>query len=1195
MATAQELLQRKLGSLFQSVKSGVSNLVQRDLSPAPGTQSIAGIAQNWQQFTPLSMKSQAVPLVSGALTSIGIKPEIAQDIGYATRGALSLTPFQSNPLMTQMKPAEQLTVPTTTRQKMAQAVGQAAYGNILTAPIRAGQGGFKIATDIAKTSLAGVGTGTLMGAGSDILSGRMPTKQSLIEGGISGLQNSWVLPITNKATDLVLSGMSKLPMASGLKKIIGEAATDPFKQGQIKEGFTRLLAQSLAQVPAENTAFTALNQLNDQDQEEFTKAWMKNLPGAVLSNILSAGVSGGTNIVMNKESRDAVIKAAQDVLNKPTWTYEPTDGGFYKWKQEPWWKSKMKNPRLGLSTEPINPEQRIKIQENKPKSEPLPWEADKQEKIPVLDKQTVDENLATAVMSEDAQVHKDILKNWLSKKEVAKTTGAQAGYAFKDIPQKQGMDFIGLVEGTKKSSDPVLQQKAAQWKQATNALYQDVSALAKQNGQDAGFLENYVTHMWKDDPQVVVEKLRRVGKKFKFANPREIPTYEEGIKAGLTPRYTNPSQIMSEYVRNLEQTKANLSLLSDLKNNGLIVSGAEARTAPGFEPLFVPGFPRKTTKVGGRTIESNWYAPSQVARDINQLFRSDPGNKVLDSVANFTRKFQDVTLSGGLPYTPINAFTAAQIQKELLSGRVISPVRALFADDKFFFNQAEQIKKMQQRGVAVNSTLDTAGLMPNNKTWSAAVNDPTFKRFMPALQINLFNDIERQAVKSGMNPNAAADVAANAVKNFYATPDLLKEALATTNEKNLTSSLFFAPKFRQAMVGFWVNSLKAIKNPLALENRNNLKFLAGSAITFGAMNYLNNALNGHNMWENPTGKEDKLLIPAGETTVGIPFLSSIATVPRGLARIGKAVVTGDYAKAAKDAFQTFSAGPVKIVGDIMSNEDYFGKQIYNPDSSPLEKQTDVAKYIGTQLTGHPWLKTALKAGGQPVIQSITQALELPIRYYKTDTIQNAPFWEQYNTSKKIVDQFEQLKYKAPGQAVKFYNDNKAAIDGMQLQKDKVSAYYDSGKNSEFLKQNGVIKDDQHYAFTGTDGKFHLIDKDFSMPEVKLTGMKLIDDKLLSSYSSEITAKEKNVVTLFTNGVISADEANSSLEKLENLRAVAKSKKTKTSKPKKVSIRKVSLPAQKAIKIGTIKMKSAKLKLKRPKFGKVPVMKKVKIK
>ena len=207
------------------------------------------------------------------------------------------------------------------------------------------------------------------------------------------------------------------------------------------------------------------------------------------------------------------------------------------------------------------------------------------------------------------------------------------------------------------------------------------------------------------------------------------------------------------------------------------------------------------------------------------------------------------------------------------------------------------------------------------------------------------------------------------------------------------------------MLNFWGNNIKSLVNPLALENRTNVKFLAGSLLTIGAMNYLNEQFTGHSMLDNPGNTKDKLLIPLSKitgdesdtTVIGVPFLSSIATVPRALFTAGGYIKEGRPGKAIASLVQTGSSILIKPLGDVVMNEDFFGKPIYTDDMTSQEKYAAQGKYLFTQyVLSHPYLKETLNKNNadDPAYQRLSRAMELPIRFYTDANLKSKYYYAE---------------------------------------------------------------------------------------------------------------------------------------------------------------------------------------------------------
>jgi len=708
---------------------------------------------------------------------------------------------------------------------------------------------------------------------------------------------------------------------------------------------------------------------------------------------------------------------------------------------------------------------------------------------------------------------RNIFGKWIGERDAAKTAGMKIGVKYRETPKEMGWEVIDNLEHPEEAASQGAKTIGGMIRNELDNLHN----AAEQAGMKVGYWWDYMPHIWKESPEQVQQIMKGAGRKFQFANERDIPTYREGINMGLTPKYNHPAPIMAEYVGALEKTKANIRFINDLKNKGLIVDAAVGERQSGFLPLTGPGFP-KSSSMGpdGEKVLGTYYAPKEIADKINSVFSPQSNGifgKTLELGSKISGGLQDITLSGGIPKTPVNAWTFAQTTKEILSGRIKSPVTTAFrslsgkASNQFFENNADQISKMQKLGISMNTTFDAGNLMDEGflknaftgtepgfvstvkSIWNKTVNEPTFKRFMPMLQVNLFNDIERKAMKAGRSANEASQIAANAVKNFYGVTDSGSMALRAKIGKDATGTFFFAPRYRESMINFWAKNIKAmnpvsisrdgvgLKNNWWLENQTNLKFMAGAAIAYGMYNKINHALTGRDMSDNPPGMEDKLLIPVGGgRVIGVPYLSSIATMPRLAYRVGKSLARGDLETAGKDAFQGTVSMSIKPVADIVANSDYYGNEIYSGDDDPNEKIKKQAQYLFKQYgLAHPYLKTlASTEAGNEILKSIglgvenfkkkpgyqlaSEAMEAPFRFYDQNKLASSEFWDKKTEAELAHNKFRDLVKTDTAKANEFYSQNKELIDAYPKLNDMVGMYSGLKKAGEKDQFGGIMKD-----------------------------------------------------------------------------------------------------------------------------------------
>lgn len=639
-----------------------------------------------------------------------------------------------------------------------------------------------------------------------------------------------------------------------------------------------------------------------------------------------------------------------------------------------------------------------------------------------------------------------IFSEFIGKKDASSTRGVVQGIKIKNVPANP-VEVIKAIENPQGNHSPEVKKYIEQFRKLDDEVFNK----AKELGLDIAYRENHIAHLW-NRPQPQVEQMYQVFKqKYGLANERIIPTYEEGIKMGLEPKYNNPSQILAESVKKLEEVKAGIEAFTKLKDQGFIVPASVGMRRADFAPIQATGFPKNASRVNKDLgTLGNWYAPKEIADQINRVFSSQdygPIGSILEKGKNLSGFVQDIGLSGGVPKTPMNAFGAAQILKESLAGRPVQAVSSFirsFSDNaskKYFENNSGQIIKMQERNIPISSSFniknlaggtmdevkgmvskafnkDVKGSLGNLKNiWDSTMNEPTFQKFMPQLQVSLFNDIEKAALKNGKDANSAADIAAQAVKNFYGTTGsdvrAAQQGVQNPLVQDFLGTFTFAPKFRESMINFWVNNAKALKNPLSLENRTNTAFVGGAIATYIGMDRLNYALNGRHMSENPQGTEDKLLVPVGGgDVIGVPFLSSIATIPRALYREGKMLIKGDISSAARDAGQTFTSMMIKPIADVIANSDYFGNEIAKDDMDSKEKYQAQAKYLISQYTSHPYLKELTNPSnqGDPAYQRLSRSMELPFRFYTEASLASKTYFAARDKALSSMNDKEQSAF-----------------------------------------------------------------------------------------------------------------------------------------------------------------------------------------
>lgn len=832
-------------------------------------------------------------------------------------------------------------------------------------------------------------------------------------------------------------------------------------------------------------------------------------------------------------------------------------------------------------------------------------------------RETADARMADAFDSEmnAPEDFKGAFARFIGNKDAASTrgTGIASQEVFTRVPKEKANDVIRFLDGDMADAPSDVKAFAAPFKKEYERLLID----AQKAGVPVRRWNDYVPHFWKEDPQQVTKMFMSAKGKFKNAKSRTIPTYSEGISMGLTPKYTHPAQILESYAQGLERVKAGMSFMKELDDKGIIVPASVGRLQPGFKQIIAPGVGSNETAILDKTFVGNYYAPTKVADQINRLFTEQEPSAFAKPAAA-SAKFQDIYLSGGLPGTPINAFTFGQAIKETTAGRPISAVKAVVrsfspgASNKYFRDKAPIIEAMQKNNIPVQTTLSVETLIdaPSAKktfgekigsAWTKLVNEPTFKRFMPALQIDMFEGVQKGALKAGKSQIEADALAAQTVKAFYGVTGTDVLAKRSPLAKDLMTTTLFAPRFRESMINFWINNAKALAHPGGA-NKYNTRFLLGAALTYAAYDALNYANTGNHLWENPQYKKDKAMIPVGDgTTIGIPLLPSVAYLPRTIFSIGESLVSADIPAAAGEAMGLLS--PLsRPIADLVRNKDYFGKQIVPYDAEGADRFRAAGGYLAQQYSGHPYVRelTDPRNQGDPAYQRISRALEAPLRFYdskldgsiKVQAADNSKPLTRVEAVKAEKEKFDKL-----GKLLdKYENNPEKAIEKAAEQ----------GFSAEDVNYYGIAREDNDVKTAYVLDQLDTIDKSElidSLAEMrKVVGDKLIlaDGVIDDLYDQGIVTSAQKKYLKSLDYEIDAKTGKSTLKKS----AGTKAKKLKLTSVPKISTPKIKMA--KATKISQklklsstatkkLPTKTAKLKLRRDKSDLVAQARSFKVK
>lgn len=623
-----------------------------------------------------------------------------------------------------------------------------------------------------------------------------------------------------------------------------------------------------------------------------------------------------------------------------------------------------------------------------------------------------------------------IFRDW--KRQILVTRElAQEQFLKLGIPKEQGMKIINEYQAGIKNEFTDLIKKT----------FDELFKQAKLKGFDFRYWDNYLPQVYKETPEEIREKLQKyfadkgldakmiedyldgvaelpeeVAKTLKinpsFEKERTFPNYEVAKQYGLTPRYENPAQLASHYKEQMEIALANRNFIKKLEEAGKVLPEADA--------------PRTWQEIKLQLEGNRYFARPDFAEIINGQMRDPDKLGLFDlavkGVAKTSKLMQEIALSAGVPKTSFNFFTIGQVVKAITSGDIKMAgevmLRSNFnkASIKFFQDNADVIKEMASEGVDVSRRMgvyqdmyETLADKLAKKEFKNAIglgfadlfNTKTFSSFMPQMQISNYKQVYKKAIADGLSPEEARKFSADVTRKFFG---LFEDVGRSDSTNDGLTALFFAPRFREGMINVLMNNLKSVtsefRNPIYYKNR---RLVLGMALTYASYNAINKQLNGNYMWENEPGKEFALKMPYGEGKfVYLEFMPSFLAFARSLASGFYNLATGNTGVATQKLGSIFSM-PIKTTTDIISNSDYFDRPIYKESDEGTVKAQKIAKYAGLSFA-HPYVKETLKQIDEknkvPLWQSLSIAMELPLKYSTQQKINTAKYFENLNSYNK---------------------------------------------------------------------------------------------------------------------------------------------------------------------------------------------------
>lgn len=233
-------------------------------------------------------------------------------------------------------------------------------------------------------------------------------------------------------------------------------------------------------------------------------------------------------------------------------------------------------------------------------------------------------------------------------------------YIIQDIKDLKVLESIG-----KEDLIPIIENPSPELLKSTGEIqkyYEEAHEFLKEHWDEPGFVENYATQIWDIPKEKKGDVVNYFTKKNPFLKKRKIPSLEEGIEMGLTPKTTNITELLRVYDQYKVKTAYNMKFAEQLK---------EAVGEDG-NPLMM-----RTDKAPGDWIEISHPALSR-AMMVGKTKKMVPKTDTFRTISNVVEKIKTITRTipeGGVVTGDVNGRIKAleKIMEESLEARGMTP------------------------------------------------------------------------------------------------------------------------------------------------------------------------------------------------------------------------------------------------------------------------------------------------------------------------------------------------------------------------------------------------------------------------------------------------------------------------------------------------------------------------------------------
>lgn len=582
----------------------------------------------------------------------------------------------------------------------------------------------------------------------------------------------------------------------------------------------------------------------------------------------------------------------------------------------------------------------------------------------------------------------DTFRRWVNTKEGY--TNWRAGDIKKNPVltafDNEGLDAIKALQSGKDG------ERFAPIKQFTDELFE----MERKAGliTPESYRKNYLPQLWENTPEEVQQVFAKtVGSQPGFSKQRLFKDYTEGIEAGLTPRFTQMSDLLEARFKTAQKALADREFIDTLVDSGNAVPldrapkgwVSVAEITKDNKPLAVP--PELAKMMGNYTME---------------------GSKLLEKTAQFVAETKQTLLSAGIPKTGWNFHTGVNIPARAAAvrnnpfGAVVDSVvwntRPSTAEKYITETVPKEITDgllKQGLTIARSTSGGDYGFKPAQgegvikgarNMFDKLFSEAAFDKVLPAHKLKVGWEAYGRAIKQGMSEDEAFRVGAETANTVFGGINT-SEMARNKDFQNVMRTFLLAPDWLESNLKIAGKTGKSLLTPAGWKDKTLApyrQFARNATFMYSSMAMMNKALSGHWPWENGAGQEFNLATGTYDER-GRERMIPVFGTAFDFARIPYTIVSGlaqNKPEAVTNILKNRLSPPVSAATAVLTNSDYRGQEITSPDKSPLEnilglgRQAATAFGVPSQVTN-----TAKFLSGDSTAEELAAGLvEAPIRY-----------------------------------------------------------------------------------------------------------------------------------------------------------------------------------------------------------------------